>query len=126
MKKFSVTVVVAIVFGLVVGTLCGQALAGSSKLLTGFSNYDWRTGWAGDPQPSADSGDQAQARVDLDPAQTIIYGANPLDAVPEYVWWYGCSPTSGGMMVEPDLCNARTDCPDVPPAPELRDRDSLH
>jgi hypothetical protein len=28
-----------------------------------------------------------------------IMGANPLPGVPEYIWWYGCSPTAGGMMV---------------------------
>lgn len=28
-----------------------------------------------------------------------IMGGNPVDGVPEYVWWYGCSPTAGGMMI---------------------------
>ncbi len=32
-------------------------------------------------------------------AEKPVCGANPLGGVPEYTWWYGCSPTSGGMMV---------------------------
>lgn len=32
-------------------------------------------------------------------AEKPICGTNPLGGVPEYTWWYGCSPTSGGMMV---------------------------
>jgi len=30
---------------------------------------------------------------------TPMWELNPLAGVPTYTWWYGCSPTSGGMMV---------------------------
>jgi len=29
----------------------------------------------------------------------IPMGSNPLSGVPEYHWYYGCSPTSGGMLI---------------------------
>jgi len=38
-----------------------------------------------------------QVKYDLD--SSSIVGANPLPGTPEYTWWYGCSPTAGGMMV---------------------------
>jgi len=43
-----------------------------------------------------DEGDYTAARSD---GPIPIMGGNPLSNVPEYCWWYGCSPTSGGMMV---------------------------
>ena len=40
------------------------------------------------------------SEVSLAPgAEKPMMGANPIDGVPTYTWWYGCSPTAGGMMV---------------------------
>jgi len=38
------------------------------------------------------------AHVSPDVARSAM-GANPLTGVPTYEWWYGCAPTSGGMLV---------------------------
>jgi len=32
-------------------------------------------------------------------SRNVVIGANPLQNVPVYEWWYGCSPTSAGMLV---------------------------
>ena len=38
--------------------------------------------------------------IDLTPAEgRAVYANNPLGDVPEYVWWYGCTPTSAGMLM---------------------------
>jgi len=41
--------------------------------------------------------------VEVSPAEARgdkpLVGGQALDGVPEYQWWYGCSPTSGGMLV---------------------------
>jgi hypothetical protein len=29
----------------------------------------------------------------------VAFGANPLSQVPQYLWYHGCSPTSGGMLM---------------------------
>ncbi len=36
-------------------------------------------------------------KVTLD-RNSVIF-TNPLSGQPEYLWWYGCSPTSGGMLM---------------------------
>ncbi len=46
---------------------------------------------------AADAAVEPAYEYDLDKSQ--IMGGNPLPGVPEYIWWYGCSPTAGGMMV---------------------------
>jgi len=80
-------------------TAVGAADAGT-RVLDGVANYM--------SVPAPDSGipasmatgpdDFAAATIEPDGPRPII-GANPLTGVPRYIWWYGCSPTSGGMMV---------------------------
>ena len=79
---------------LVVALACTPALAG--KVLQGVPNY-------GPVGPQATQPDDVLASLEvatLSPDAAIpVFGGNPLDDVPEYVWWYGCSPTSGGMVI---------------------------
>ncbi len=37
--------------------------------------------------------------VKIDGGGEFLMGANPMDGVPHYDWYYGCSPTSGAMLV---------------------------
>ncbi len=46
------------------------------------------------PQTAAGGELTAASMGDLTTLRT-----NPIDGVPDYKWWYGCSPTSGGMIV---------------------------
>jgi hypothetical protein len=69
------------------------------KILGGMPEYHMETLGPGDPRPPCGSSAAfAAASLDSD-AQRPILNTNPLSEVPEYLWWYGCSPTSGGMMV---------------------------
>jgi len=66
-----------------------------SKILSGMPEYQS----PGDPQPPCgSSADFASASLDSGDQRPALE-TNPLPGVPEYVWWYGCSPTAGGMMV---------------------------
>ena len=46
-------------------------------------------------------GTAADAAVEIEYQldSSVIVGTNPLPGVPEYIWWHGCAPTAGGMMV---------------------------
>jgi hypothetical protein len=50
------------------------------------------------PQSLDGPPDLTIATLDRNAPRPII-DTNPLSGVATYVWWYGCSPTSGGMMV---------------------------
>ncbi|HUU10533.1 MAG TPA: PEP-CTERM sorting domain-containing protein [Phycisphaerae bacterium] len=70
-----------------------------SKVLDGVPTYQAVFGQgAAYSLPATGPGDFGVATITPD-ALWPVYGVNPLAGVPEYVWWYGCSPTAGGMMV---------------------------
>ncbi|MBL7132911.1 MAG: PEP-CTERM sorting domain-containing protein [Phycisphaerae bacterium] len=98
-------IVGAIVLIGVIWTGAGPAWAGS-KVLTGIGDYSTETirpEDAGTPMSDAGAGGASQS-FDTSEAYIRPDGPRPacgglLPGVPEYGWWYGCSPTAGGMMV---------------------------
>ena len=75
-------------------------IGSSTKVLSGIPNYGDFVNLPPDaPRPPL-VGDSDHSYQTLPKgADKPILGTNPLGSVPQYVWWYGCSPTSGGMMV---------------------------
>jgi hypothetical protein len=88
-----------LIAALVLAAAAGAARA-ETKVLDGVpAFYDMTVVWPADPPPSA-SGPDAFSTATLAPdAPRPPLGGVRLSGVPEYVWWYGCSPTAGGMMV---------------------------
>ena len=94
----------AILLMAVMWTGGGPAWAGG-KVLTGIPDYSTQTirpEDSGPPMVDAGAGGGSQS---FDTSRAYISANDPrpvsgvLPGMPEYVWWYGCSPTSGGMMV---------------------------
>ncbi len=70
-----------------------------TKVLSGVPAYEAANLGLDDSTPP-DAGSQAFARETLvSGTSRPAYGGNPLNGMPRYEWWYGCAPTSGGMMV---------------------------
>ena len=87
------TMVLAVVLAVLMaqwGAVEAQVLTGSPLYVPGDGNG------AASPNPVAVDAVPVQATGSPGP---LILGTNPLTTVPAYEWWYGCSPTSGGMMV---------------------------
>jgi len=89
--------------GILIVAVCllgvGAAQA-ETTVLSGLANYMAETLGPDDAKPPMVTGpdDFSTATLGLTDPRPVI-GANPLTGVPRYLWWYGCSPTSGGMMV---------------------------
>jgi len=75
---------------------CSPVLAGN--VLEGVPSYIAGS-LADTPEapPGSVNGPFSAVTLGADAARPML--VNPISGVPEYVWWYGCSPTSGGMMV---------------------------
>jgi len=98
MIKYKMMVLLACTVALAL-VLCGPAIA-ETKVLSDLPTYSAETLSPSDPRPPLFTGPDAFATVNLSfDAERPALETNPLSGVPEYVWWYGCSPTSGGMMV---------------------------
>ena len=76
----------------------GSAAQGQTKVLSGVPNFATPLPGEQQQRPSS-TGPQTLSTVSLPSEQgrPLLAGA-PVGGVPEYSWWYGCSPTSGGMM----------------------------
>jgi hypothetical protein len=69
------------------------------KVLSGVPDYGAAYPPSADQRP-ATVGAGGLTVVSLSPQDNKpSMSFNPIGGVPEYVWWYGCSPTAGGMMV---------------------------
>ena len=83
---------------LVLVLACVPALGG--KVLDGVPDYSPTGAASGEPGSPFPAGPDALDIATISPdAPRPSCGGDPLSGVPEYVWWYGCSPTSGGMML---------------------------
>ena len=90
-----------LVAALALAVATGSAWA-ETKVLSGVPTYyDTTVAWPTAPPPAGRRGDPgafSTAKITPDAARPPLGGAK-ISGVPEYVWWYGCSPTAGGMMV---------------------------
>jgi len=85
------------VLGIVV-LLAGAGTAwADTKVLGGVPNFEPQAAPPEDPKPPMGQ-DAFVAQFAGDQVPAMGAGA-PLSGVPEYIWWHGCSPTAGGMMV---------------------------
>jgi hypothetical protein len=88
-----------LVAALALAVATGSAGA-DAKVLSGVPTYyDTTVTWLAAPPPATAGPDAfSTASIPPDAARPPLGGAK-ISGVPEYVWWYGCSPTSAGMMV---------------------------
>ena len=90
--------VAAILAVLAILAAAGAGRAGQ-KVLTGVPEYRAESLGPDHPKPPMKQPDRLAAASLGAAAEKPILQDNPIGGVPEYVWWYGCSPTAGGMMV---------------------------
>lgn len=94
----------AIVLIAVMWTGSAAAWAGG-KVLTGIPDYSTQTIRPEDPGPPMVDAGAGGGSQSFDTSKAYISPNDPrpvsgvLSGAPKYTWWYGCSPTSGGMMV---------------------------
>ena len=90
---------VVLVALVVVGWLSASVSWAEPTVLGGMPTYCLPDGAVPDP-PRVPSGPGDLTAAQIPDGPDVVYrGANPKVGVPTYIWWYGCSPTSGGMMV---------------------------
>jgi hypothetical protein len=76
-----------------------SAIPGDCCVLAGMPGYALGSAAVSDPVHASGNSDlHVIATLSADAPRPILK-SNPLGGQPRYEWWYGCSPTSGGMMV---------------------------